>query len=128
MFKELKAKFVKFNKPKLSREERIAKLKFDFKTSLKETLNLFLKSVFAVVFLFIYAILGIFIVRFLIPLSIMTVYTSVANLFTSDIMVLTYLVLPALFIVIVYGVAFVIFAYKLTRYTYIKLFKRCKHE
>lgn len=128
MFKELKAKFAKFNKPKLLREERIAKLKFDFKTSLKETLNLFLKSVFAVVFLFIYAILGIFIVRFLIPLSIMTVYTSVANLFTSDIMVLTYLVLPALFIVIVYSVAFVIFAYKLTRYTYIKLFKRGKHE
>lgn len=128
MFKELKAKFAKFNKPKLSREERIAKLKVDFKTSLKETLNLFLKSVFAVTFLFIYAILGIFIVRFLIPLSIMTVYTSVANLFTSDIMVLTYLVLPALFIVIVYSVAFVIFAYKLTRYAYIKLFKRCKHE
>lgn len=125
MFQKLKSKF---SKPKLSREERIRKLKSDFKTSLKDTLSLFFKSIFAVAFTFIYVILGVFVVRFLIPLSIMTVYYSVAHLFTSDIMVLTYLVLPALFIIIVYSAVFVIFAYKFTRYVYIKLFKRCANE
>ena len=125
MFQKLKAKF---SKSKLSREERILKLKSDFKTSLKDTLSLFFKSIFAIAFTFIYVILGVFVVRFLIPLSIMTVYYSVVHLFTSDIMVLTYLVLPAVFIILVYSVVFVIFAYKFTRYMYNKLFKRCANE
>ena len=73
MFQKLKAKF---SKPKLSREERILKLKSDFKASLKDTLSLFFKSIFAIAFTFLYVILGVFVVRFLIPLSIMTVYYS----------------------------------------------------
>lgn len=125
MFQKLKAKF---SKPKLSREERILKLKSDFKISLKDTLSLFFKSIFAIAFTFLYVILGVFVVRFLIPLSIMTVYYSVVHLFTSDIMVLTYFVLPAVFIIIVYSAVFVIFAYKFTRYVYNKLFKRCANE
>ena len=127
MFQKLKAKF--FNKPKLSHEERVAKLKADFKASFKETLRLALMMFVGALLLCIYTFIGIFIVRFLIPLSVMTVYYSVVHLFTSDIMVLTYLVIPAVFIVVTYSIIFVVCIYKFTKWVYSKKwFKRCKNE
>lgn len=127
MFQKLKAKF--FNKPKLSHEERVAKLKADFKASFKETLRLALMMFVGALLFCIYTFIGIFIVRFLIPLSVMTVYYSVVHLFTSDIMVLTYLVIPAVFIVVTYSIIFVVCIYKFTKWVYSKkLFKRCKND
>lgn len=127
MFQKLKAKF--FNKPKLSHEERVAKLKADFKASFKETLRLALMMFVGALLFCIYMFIGIFIVRFLIPLSVMTVYYSVVHLFTSDIMVLTYLVIPAVFIVVTYSIIFVLCIYKFTKWVYSKKwFKRCKNE
>lgn len=130
MFQKLKAKFFEFfSKPKLSHEERVAKLKADFKASFKESLRLALIMFVGVLLLCAYTFIGIFVIRFLIPLSVMTLYYSVVHLFTSDIMVLTYYVIPAVFVVIVYSIIFIICIYKFTKWVYSKKwFKRCKNE
>lgn len=127
MLQSLKAKIISLGinkKPKLSKEERIKKLKDDFINLTKQSIYTLLKIIVGLVLGSVYIILGNFIMRVILPSIIGSLFDNVSYLLTSDINNYIYFMMPSIFATFICAGFYLYSIIWFTKFVYRKIRKK----